>query len=234
MVPMRVLDSQTPQVRIVPVGVCGAIVPWNYPVLEMAKIVGPCLAAGCTLVYKTNEHTPLNVLRCAELLVEAGMPPGVINFVNGTVPTGELISNHMDIDKVFFTGSVGAGKQIAQAAAASNLKQTCLELGGKSPHIIFPDCDFEAAAANALMGFTTNMGQGCCCGTRVYVHEEIYERFLARVAELAAELTMTVGAPDLDETQIGPLANPTQLERVSRYLEIGKQEVRSPLGCLRC
>jgi acyl-CoA reductase-like NAD-dependent aldehyde dehydrogenase len=112
------------QVMQIPIGVCGAIVPWNYPVVEMAKIVGPCLAAGCTLVYKTNEYTPLNVLRCAELLIEAGCPPGVVNVVNGTVPTGELISNHMDIDKVFFTGSVRAGKAIAQACAASNLKQT--------------------------------------------------------------------------------------------------------------
>jgi aldehyde dehydrogenase (NAD+) len=112
--------------------------------------------------------------------------------------------------------SVESCQAIAQAAAASNLKQTCLELGGKSPHIIFPDCDFEQAAANVLMGFTTNMGQGCCCGTRVYVHEDIYERFLAAVAALAQDLTAAVGNPDHDSTQIGPLANPTQFERVSR------------------
>jgi acyl-CoA reductase-like NAD-dependent aldehyde dehydrogenase len=104
------------EVRVVPVGVCGAIVPWNYPVLDMAKIIGPCLASGCTLVYKTNEYTPLNVLRCAELLIEAGMPAGVVNFINGGVSTGELISSNMDIDKVFFTGSVRAGKVCAAAA----------------------------------------------------------------------------------------------------------------------
>jgi acyl-CoA reductase-like NAD-dependent aldehyde dehydrogenase len=219
------------QVMLVPVGVVGAIVPWNYPVLEMAKIIGPCLATGCCCVYKTNEYTPLNVLRCAELLIEAGMPPGVVNFVNGTVPTGELISNHMDIDKVFFTGSVRAGKAIAQAAAASNLKGTCLELGGKSPHIVFPDCeDLDAVAANVLAGFSGFMGQACCAGTRVYVHQDIYGMFVDKVAALARDMAASTGSPTSDATLVGPLANPTQFERVSRYLEIGKQEARLVCG----
>jgi acyl-CoA reductase-like NAD-dependent aldehyde dehydrogenase len=137
--------------QLVPVGVVGHLVPWNYPIVELAKYIAPCLAAGAVSVYKTNEWTPLTVIKTMELFAQAGFPPGVVNVVHGGVDVGEMITRHMRIDKVIFTGSVRAGRQISIAAAESNLKQVCLELGGKSANIICPDVDLDAVAPNVLM-----------------------------------------------------------------------------------
>ena len=213
----------------VPIGVVGHLVPWNYPIVELAKYIAPCLAAGAVSVYKTNEWTPLTVIRTMELFAQAGFPPGVLNVVHGGVGVGEMITRHMDVDKVVFTGSVRAGRAIAIAAAESNLKATCLELGGKSAHIVCPDVeDLDAVAANVLHGFTSMMGQCCCAGTRVLVHETIHDALLAKVAALARKLV--VGDPLEPSTQQGPLCNPTQLGRVLEHIERAKAECRLATG----
>eukprot|EP00039_Didymoeca_costata_P006732 m.92891 g.92891 ORF g.92891 m.92891 type:complete len:491 (-) comp13369_c0_seq1:109-1581(-) len=205
-----------------PVGVVGHLVPWNYPIVELAKYIAPCLMAGAVSVYKTNEYTPLTVLKTMELFDQVGFPPGVLNVIHGGVSVGEMITRHMDIQKVIFTGSVRAGRAIRIAAAESNLKDVCLELGGKSAHIVCADADLDKAASNVLLGFTEMMGQCCCAGTRILVHSSIHDKLLEKVVALAKNLV--IGDPLDPKTQQGPLCNPTQLSRVLRYLEIGKKE----------
>jgi acyl-CoA reductase-like NAD-dependent aldehyde dehydrogenase len=205
-----------------PVGVCGQIIPWNFPLLMAAWKLAPALACGNTCVLKPAEQTPLTALRLGELLQEAGIPDGVVNIVPGFGPTaGAAIVAHPLIDKVAFTGSTEVGKEIHRETAHT-LKRVSLELGGKSPNIVFADADVAEAVKGALMGVFFNQGEVCCAGTRLFVEDRLHDEFADAVAKAAA--TMKQG-PGLDPgTQVGPLVSAEQLERVTGYLEIGKQE----------
>ena len=177
-----------------PVGVVGQIIPWNFPLLMQAWKLGPALAAGCTVVMKPAEQTPLTALRVGELIVEAGFPPGVVNLLPGYGPTaGAAIARHMDVDKVAFTGSTEVGKLIMQAAGASNLKRVTLELGGKSPNIVFADADMDEAIEGAHQALFFNQGQCCCAGSRLFVEDKAYDEFVAK--SIARAKTRKVGDP---------------------------------------
>lgn len=206
-----------------PIGVCGQIIPWNYPVAMMAWKIGPALACGCTIVLKPAEQTPLSALYVASLVKEAGFPPGVLNVVNGYGPSaGAAIASHMDIDKVAFTGSVEIGHVISEAAAKSNLKRVTLELGGKSPIIILPDVDIAWAAETAHAALFMNHGQNCCAGSRTFVHEDIYDKFVVEAVELASK--RKVGDPWKDETEQGPQTDQRQFDKILSMIESGVKE----------
>jgi aldehyde dehydrogenase (NAD+) len=205
-----------------PIGVVGAITPWNAPLSSTIWKMAPVLATGCTMVLKPAEDASLTALRLAHLALEAGVPPGVINVVTGFGHTaGAALASHLDVDKVAFTGSDATGKKVIQASA-SNIKRLMLELGGKSPDVIFADADMDAAVAGAGMGVFINSGQICSAGTRVLVERPIYEEFVSRVSDFAKGLRVGNGADP--ETQIGPLVSATQLERVTNYIKIGTGE----------
>ncbi|KAM0323002.1 hypothetical protein ACHAQA_009101 [Verticillium albo-atrum] len=209
--------------RSEPIGVCGQIIPWNFPILMLAWKIAPALATGNTVVMKTAEQTPLSGLVFANLVKEAGFPPGVFNLINGFGKTaGAAISSHMDIDKVAFTGSTLVGRQIMKAAAASNLKKVTLELGGKSPNIVFNDADIEQAISWVNFGIYYNHGQCCCAGTRIYVQEGVYDKFLEAFKKRAQE--NKVGDPFHDETFQGPQVSQLQFDRIMEYIKIGKEE----------
>ena len=203
-----------------PVGVVGAIVPWNFPTLLLAWKIAPALAAGCTVVLKPAEETPLTALYMAKLAAEAGFPPGVINVVTGYGHTaGAAISGHSGIDKVTFTGSTEVGRLILQAATG-NLKKVTLELGGKSPAIVLPDADLAIAIPGAASGIFFNHGQVCTAGSRLYVHRSRFDQVVEGVADIARN--MKVG-PGLDPgTEIGPLVSKIQQERVCAYIASGR------------
>ena len=205
-----------------PVGVVGAIIPWNNPIASTCGKIGAALATGCTLVIKPSEESPLSALQLARLCLEAGVPPGVVNVVSGFgEDAGHALATHMDVDKLAFTGSHLTGKKIVQASA-SNLKRLSLELGGKSPDIVFADADLDEAVPGAAMAVFMNSGQICAAGTRLFVEDAIYDDFVARVADYAR--TLRVG-PSLDAaTQIGPLVSAAQFARVQGYLDIGRIE----------
>jgi aldehyde dehydrogenase (NAD+) len=206
-----------------PVGVAAQIIPWNFPILMMAWKLGPALAAGCTVVLKPAEQTPLSALRVAELAMEAGFPPGVINVVNGFGETaGAALSEHMDVDKVAFTGSTEVGKLIMQAAAKSNLKRVTLELGGKSPNIVFADADLDAAVAGAHFALFFNQGQCCCAGSRLFVESHIHDEFVDRLVKTVK--TTKVGDPFDPETTQGPQVSQEQFDKVMGYIESGKTQ----------
>ena len=202
-----------------PVGVCGQIIPWNFPILMAAWKIAPALATGNTVVLKPAEQTPLSALLLGEILLEAGVPAGVVNIVTGDGEAGAALSGHADVDKIAFTGSTEVGKLIVDAARG-NLKKVSLELGGKSPHIIFADADIPAAVAGTIMGFTFNSGQACEAGTRVYVHADIFDEFTGALAEAVAQLKVGPGSDP--ESAITPLVSQEQLDRVTVYLEAGK------------
>src|SRR5579885_2182297 len=205
-----------------PVGVCGQIIPWNFPLLMAAWKLGPALACGNTCILKPAEQTPLTALRLGELLMEAGLPPGVVNIITGFGPgAGSAIAEHPDIDKVAFTGSTEVGKIILKASAG-NLKKVSLELGGKAPNIIFPDADMQSAVFGSMLGIFMNQGQVCCAGSRVFVQESMYDQFTDSLAQMAQSLTL--GNPLETGTRMGPLVSKEQHERVLGYLEIGKKE----------
>ncbi|CAD6573507.1 MAG: aldehyde dehydrogenase (NAD(P)(+)) ald5 [Tremellales sp. Tagirdzhanova-0007] len=205
-----------------PIGVCGQIIPWNYPVQMWAWKVAPALAAGCCVIMKPSELTPLTALVLCELVKEAGFPPGVFNTLPGLgSTTGNAIARHMDIDKVAFTGSVATGRKISIAAAESNLKKVTLELGGKSPILIFASANLEEAAEWVAIGIWFNSGQDCTAGSRVYVQEEIYERFLDLLRKKAE--ACAVGMPEDETTSFGPLISKLQQEKVLAYIESGRQ-----------
>ena len=205
-----------------PVGVCASIIPWNGPFPASIGKMAPVLATGCTMVLKPAEEACLSPLRLGELVCEAGFPPGVVNIVTGFGETaGAALTAHPGVDKVAFTGSSFTGQEIVRAAAG-NLKRVSLELGGKSPDIIFADADLDAAVPGAGMGVFRNAGQICCAGTRVYVQRPIYDEFVSRVSEFADSLR--VGNSLDPETQIGPIVSQAQLDRVTGYLDIGKEE----------
>lgn len=206
-----------------PVGVVGQIVPWNAPLLMAAWKIAPALAAGCTVVLKPAEQTPTTACYLAELIQQAGVPDGVVNIVTGGGKVGAMISAHPDIDKVAFTGSTDTGRLIVKAAVESNLKRVSLELGGKSPIIVFPDADFSAAvagAANAI--FTTNAGQVCSAGSRLFVHRKNYDRFVEGLAEKASAIRVGYGMDS--GTEMGPLISDEQLDRVSGYVRGSRKD----------
>ncbi|KAL7951011.1 aldehyde dehydrogenase domain-containing protein [Trichoderma barbatum] len=206
-----------------PLGVCGQIIPWNFPLLMLSWKIGPALATGNTIVMKSAEQTPLSALVFANLVKEAGFPPGVFNLVSGFGKTaGAAISAHMDIDKVAFTGSTVVGRTIMKAAAASNLKKVTLELGGKSPNIVFNDADIEQAISWVNFGIYYNHGQTCCAGTRIFVQEGIYDKFLEAFKKRA--LANKVGDPFHDETFQGPQVSQLQFDRIMGYIKAGKEE----------
>jgi aldehyde dehydrogenase (NAD+) len=205
-----------------PVGVVGAIIPWNGPLGASIWKLGPALATGCTVVLKPAEEAPLTPLRLGELVLEAGIPPGVVNIVPGYGETaGAALAAHSDVDKVAFTGSHITGQSIVRASA-SNLKRVSLELGGKSPDIVFADADIESAVPGAAMAVFANSGQICSAGTRLFVEQRVYDEFVERVAHFGKGLRVGNGLdPD---TQIGPLVSEQQLDRVIGYLSLGRQE----------
>ena len=205
-----------------PVGVVGQIIPWNFPLLMAAWKLAPALAAGCTVVLKPAEQTPLSALRLAELMLEAGLPNGVVNVVTGFGETaGAAVAAHDGIDKVAFTGSTEVGKMIVRAAIG-NLKRVTLELGGKSPNVVFADADMDTAIAGAANAIFFNHGQCCCAGSRLYIEHKVYDDVLAGVADQAEHIKVGRGLePD---TEMGPLVSAEQLERVTGYLQSGERE----------
>jgi len=206
-----------------PVGVVGQIIPWNFPLMMQAWKLAPALAAGNTVILKPAEQTPLSALRVGELLVEAGFPPGVVNILPGFGPTaGAALAAHRGVDKVAFTGSTEVGKLIMEAAAKSNLKRVTLELGGKSPNIVFADADLDDAIEGAHAGIFFNQGQSCIAGSRVYVDEKIYDEFVARSAERAQERKL--GNPLDMKTEQGPQVDQAQFDRIMNYVAIGESE----------
>jgi acyl-CoA reductase-like NAD-dependent aldehyde dehydrogenase len=205
-----------------PVGVVGAIVPWNFPFVMAVAKIAPALAAGCTVVLKPAEQTPLSAVILGELLREAGLPAGVVNIVTGFGETaGAALAEHPDVDKISFTGSTQVGKSIVRASTG-NLKRVALELGGKSPVVIFEDADLEKAIPAAAAGIFGNSGQVCAAGSRLFVHEKIADRVIEGIAERAR--TLKVGAGLAAGTEMGPLVSNEQLERVLGYIESGAGE----------
>jgi aldehyde dehydrogenase (NAD+) len=206
-----------------PVGVVGQIIPWNFPLLMQAWKWGPALACGNTVVLKPAEQTPLTALAVARLAQEAGFPDGVVNVVPGYGPTaGAAITSHMDVDKVAFTGEGSTGQVIMEAAARSNLKRVSLELGGKSPNVVFADADLDAAVEGAYFGLFFNQGQCCCAGTRLFVEEKIHDQFVEKMVRRAQGRKL--GDPFDPETEQGPQVSQEQMDRVLGYIDSGRKE----------
>jgi aldehyde dehydrogenase (NAD+) len=206
-----------------PIGVVGQIIPWNFPMLMMAWKLAPALATGNTVLMKPAEQTPLSALRIGELILEAGFPEGVVNLLPGFGPTaGAAIARHMDVDKVAFTGSTEVGHLVMEAAAKSNLKPVTLELGGKSPNIIFADVDLDEAVEGAHMGLFANQGQSCCAGSRVFVDKAVYDRFVEKSVARAEK--RVVGDPFDPATELGPLVDQAQFNKVMSYIDSGRSE----------
>jgi acyl-CoA reductase-like NAD-dependent aldehyde dehydrogenase len=204
-----------------PVGVCGQIIPWNFPLLMAAWKIAPALAAGCTIVLKPAEQTPLTGLRLGELALEAGLPEGVLNVITGDGETGAALVDHEDVDKIAFTGSTAVGREIG-AKAGRALKRVTLELGGKSPNIILPDADLDVAIKGAYQAIYYNTGQACNAGSRLFVHADQYDDVVTGLVEAAGAARI---GPGLDPgTQLGPLISAEQEERVRGYIESGKAE----------
>lgn len=205
-----------------PVGVCAQIIPWNYPLIMAAMKLAPALAAGCAVVLKPAEQTPLTALRLGELIQEAGIPDGVVNIVPGYGETaGAALAAHPDVDKVAFTGSTEVGRLIV-TAAAGNLKKVSLELGGKSPNIVFADADLECAIPGSANAIFFNQGQTCAAGSRLFVHKSIFDKVISGVADKAKKFNI---GPGLDPTTtLGPLVSREQLERVCGYLDSGMKD----------
>jgi len=205
-----------------PVGVVGQIIPWNFPMLMQAWKWAPALAAGCTLVLKTAEQTPLSALRVAELAHEAGIPPGVINVISGFGESaGKPLAMHPLVDKIAFTGHVDTGRLIMQYAGLSNLKRVTLELGGKSPVIVCADADVDLAVEVAHSALFINHGQCCCAGSRLYVHEDIHKEFVDKMVKKVSQ--MKVGDPFTNVDQ-GPQVSKEQFDQIMRYIDSGKTQ----------
>ncbi len=205
-----------------PVGVVGQIIPWNFPLLMAAWKWGPALACGNTIVMKAAEQTPLSVLRVCELVQEAGFPPGVINLLNGMgETTGDAMVTHPDIDKIAFTGHVDTAKLITKRAA-DTLKRTTFELGGKSPNVVFADCDMDQAVAGAFHAIYFHGGQCCTAGSRLFIEEKIKDEFVSRLAEKAGQ--RRVGNQLDEKTEQGPQVSQEQLDKILGYVELGQQQ----------
>ena len=205
-----------------PMGVVGLIIPWNFPLMMCAWKLAPALACGNTCILKPAEETPLTALRLGELLLEAGVPAGVVNILTGPgIPTGSAITAHPDIDKVAFTGSTEVGRKIMEAAAGSNLKRVSLELGGKSPNVIFADADLGKAIKGATWAVFSTTGQECVAGTRLFVERSIYDQV---VEGLVAESQKIRVGSGFDKVHLGPVISQTQLDRITAYIESGKKD----------
>jgi phenylacetaldehyde dehydrogenase len=210
-----------------PVGVAGQIIPWNFPLLMAAWKLGPALATGCTVVLKPAEQTPLSALRLGELIQEAGFPDGVVNIVTGFGETaGAALAAHPGVDKIAFTGSTEVGRLIVQAAA-KDLKKVSLELGGKSPNIVFEDADLDIAIPGAANAIFFNHGQCCCAGSRLYVHKTHFDKVVDGVASAAKKIKL--GPGQQPDSQMGPLVSEEQLNRVLGYLESGRAAGAKPV-----
>ncbi len=204
-----------------PVGVCAQIIPWNFPLLMAAWKLGPALAAGCTVVLKPAEQTPLSALRVGELALEVGFPPGVLNVLTGDGSTGAALVDHPDVNKIAFTGSTAVGREIG-AKAGKALKRVTLELGGKSPNIILPDADIDAAVKGSFQAIYFNSGQACNAGSRLFVPAERFDEVMSGLADAANAAQL---GPGLDAgTQLGPLVSAEQHERVLGYIDAGRAE----------
>ena len=211
-----------------PVGVAAQIIPWNYPLLMAAWKLAPAICAGCSMVIKPAEQTPVTLLELARFFEECGLPRGVVNVVTGFGETaGAPLVAHPQVDKIAFTGSVDVGKSVMRAAAET-LKKISLELGGKSPNIFFADADFEAAVDGALFGVFVNQGEVCSAGSRVLVQKPIYKKMLDAMVEKAKRIKLGPGTDS--STKMGPLVSKKQMERVLRYQEIGKKEAKVATG----
>lgn len=207
----------------VQIGVCGQIIPWNFPLLMFAWKIGPALATGNTVVMKTAEQTPLSGLVLTQFIQQAGFPPGVFNLVTGLGKVaGAALSAHMGVDKIAFTGSTAVGRQIMKSAASSNLKKVTLELGGKSPNIVFNDADLDKTVDWVNFGIYYNHGQICCAGSRIFVQEGIYDKFLEAFKKRAEQ--NKVGDPFQEETFQGPQVSQLQYDRVMAYIDSGRTE----------
>jgi len=205
-----------------PVGVAGAIIPWNGPTINAIMKLAPALTAGCSIVLKPAEETPLSAPLLAEIFEQAGVPEGVVNVVNGYGHTvGAALAAHPDVDKIAFTGSSEVGKMIVRAASG-NLKKVLLELGGKSPVLIFDDADLDRAIAGAALGIFINSGQGCVCGSRVYAQRGVYDQVVEGIAKAAQALKL--GGPDEPNVNLGPLISQKQLTRVMGFIEEGRRD----------
>src|ERR1700736_4101967 len=211
-----------------PIGVAAQIIPWNYPLLMAAWKLAPALAAGCTCILKPAEQTPLTALEFANWFEEVGLPPGVVNIINGFgETTGAALVAHPGVDKVAFTGSAAVGKIIVKSAA-DTLKRVTLELGGKSPNIFFAEADWEAAVDGALFGVFINQGEVCSAGSRILVEKKIYPKFVEAMTEKTKRIKL---GPPLDrDTKMGPLVSKEQYDRVSSYLELGRKEAKTAIG----
>ncbi|KAG1310975.1 hypothetical protein G6F64_004154 [Rhizopus arrhizus] len=221
----KVIDTEgcLSYTRHEPLGVCGAIIPWNFPLMMLGWKLGPALATGNTIIVKTSEMTPLSALKVAQLVVEAGFPPGVINIITGYgAKAGDALSRHMKVSKIAFTGSTLVGRMVMKAAAESNLKKVTLELGGKSPNIIFDDADLDQAVKWAHKGIFFNHGQCCCAGSRIYVQASIYDEFLKKFKEYTNKTKL--GDPHEEDTFQGPQISQAQFDRIMGYIESGKKE----------
>jgi acyl-CoA reductase-like NAD-dependent aldehyde dehydrogenase len=211
-----------------PVGVVGQIIPWNFPLLMAAWKIAAAVAMGNCVVLKPAEQTPLTALRLGELIIEAGFPKGVINICPGFGETaGAALSSHMDVDKVAFTGEYITGRKIIQASTG-NLKRVSLELGGKSPNVVFTDGDLDAALSGCIGSVFFNQGQVCCAGTRLFVEKKIYDDFVGKLSDRVKGIKLGAGLDP--STQMGPLVSEEQLKRVTGYLDIGKKEGANPLA----
>jgi len=206
-----------------PVGVCGQIIPWNFPLLMFSWKIAPALAAGCTVVIKPSELTPLTAAYMTKIFQEAGVPKGVVNVVCGYGPTvGNAITSSKKVDKVAFTGSTPVGRKVMEEASKSNIKKITLELGGKGANIIFEDADISEAVKYAAQGIFFNHGQTCCAGSRIFVQRKIYDEFAQKFAKVTQQLK--VGDPFETATYQGPQVSQTQYDRIMNYVECGKQE----------
>ncbi len=201
----------------------GGIIPWNFPLVLAAWKIAPAIACGCTIVLKPAEQTPLTALRLGEILLEAGVPEGVVNIVPGFGPTaGAALAHHMDVDKISFTGSTEVGKEIMVASGKSNLKRVSLELGGKSPQIVLADADFEAAVQGCADGIYLNQGEICHAGSRLFVERSVHDRF---INELVKESnSRKVGNPLATETELGAIVSQEQYDKVLGYIQAGQTE----------
>ncbi|CAJ2500214.1 Uu.00g030670.m01.CDS01 [Anthostomella pinea] len=216
-------DAKFAYTRHEPIGVCGQIIPWNYPVMMAAWKIGPALACGNTVVLKAAEQTPLSVLYLATLIKEAGFPPGVVNIINGTgKEAGAVLALHLDVDKIAFTGSTGTGRAIMRSAAI-NLKNITLETGGKSPLIVFEDADLDQAVKWSHVGIMSNMGQVCTSTSRIYVQDSIYDKFLEQFKEYTIQNT-TSGSQFDDKVTHGPQISKAQQEKIQSYIATAKSE----------
>ncbi len=204
-----------------PIGVVGQIIPWNFPLLMAVWKIAPALSVGCTIVLKPAEQTPLSAIRLGELIQEAGFPNGVFNVITGDGTAGAALAAHPDVDKVAFTGSTEVGKLIVQAASG-NLKKVSLELGGKSPVIVFPDADMDVTIPGTASGIFFNTGQCCTAGSRMLVHRKVFDKLMTGLADEASKYKI---GPGLDPTtKIGPVISQEQLDRVTGYIEAGKRD----------